>query len=192
MREFFIIAWLTLFLCAVCGIHYYINTRTLRRSKSIPHPINRADLQEEDKYNLKRFLEAQEGVYEIALEEIKSGCKRSHWMWFIFPQLYGLGYTVTAQYYAIKSIEEAKEYAKHPMLGLRLREITQAVLDSTELDIDQLLGYPDDLKLKSCMTLFYLVTGEELFQKVLEKYFGGEMCEFTVNIYNATTKGDEK
>ena len=104
--------------------------------------------------DLSRFLKAQEGDYERALGEIRSGRKRSHWMWYIFPQIQGLGFSSTAQYYAIRDLQEAKDYLAHPVLGTRLKEISSALLDLEGLSASEIFGYPDDLKLRSSMTLF--------------------------------------
>lgn len=122
--------------------------------------------------DLERFLIAQQTYYRIALQEIKSGRKRSHWMWFIFPQIAGLGYSETARYYAIKDMAEAKAYMEDYTLSSNLIEISQALLDVDSDDATAVMGWPDDLKLKSSMTLFALVKPEcEVFQKVLEKFF---------------------
>lgn len=125
--------------------------------------------------DLERFLIAQQTYYRIALQEIKSGRKRSHWMWFIFPQIAGLGYSETARYYAIKDMAEAKAYMEDYTLSSNLIEISQALLDVDSDDATAVMGWPDDLKLKSSMTLFALVKPEcEVFQKVLEKFFMGK------------------
>ena len=131
---------------------------------------------------LERFLSAQESDYVIALSEIKSGRKRSHWMWYIFPQIQGLGYSYMAQFYAIKDKEEAIAYLKHSILGKRLVEITEALLDLQENNASLIMGYPDDLKLKSSMTLFYVVSAQDIFKKVLDKYFSGELDQKTISI----------
>ena len=129
----------------------------------------------EDKYNLKRFLTAQEDVYSNALTELRSGRKRSHWMWFIFPQIDGLGHSSMAKHYSIKSLDEAEEYLKHTVLGQRLIECTQMVLQLEGRSASEIFGYPDDMKLKSSMTLFDQVSKEiSVFSLVLEKYFEGK------------------
>ncbi len=107
--------------------------------------------------SLQRFLDAQQGVYEIALSEIKKGRKRSHWMWFIFPQIHGLGFSETSRFYAIKNIHEAAEYLQHPVIGKRLIEISNALIDLPTNEAHFIFGNPDDLKLKSSMTLFALL-----------------------------------
>ena len=132
--------------------------------------------------SLERFVKAQEGSYEIALNEIKHGRKRSHWMWYIFPQIKGLGYSSTAQYYAIQDKQEAENYLKHPILSKRLMEISEELLKLDSNNASEVFGYPDDMKLKSSMTLFHCVSGNKLFQKVLEKFFDGVLDEKTVVI----------
>ncbi|MBX0333834.1 DUF1810 domain-containing protein [Pontibacter sp. HSC-14F20] len=130
--------------------------------------------------SLTRFLDAQTDSYEQALSEIKSGRKRSHWMWFIFPQVQGLGYSETAQFYAIKDLEEARLYLQHPVLGPRLVEISKAMLALEGKTANQILGNPDDLKLRSSMTLFAAVpNADPVFKNVLDKYYKGEADEKT-------------
>ena len=133
--------------------------------------------------DLSRFLDAQRYDYDTALREIRSGRKRSHWMWYIFPQIQGLGFSSTAQYYAIRDLEEAKDYLAHPVLGARLKEITAALLSLDGLSAHEIFGYPDDLKLRSCMTLFSLAAPDEpLFSDVIEKYYGGDADSRTVQL----------
>ena len=133
--------------------------------------------------DLSRFLKAQEHDYEQALREIRSGKKRTHWMWYIFPQIQGLGFSSTAQYYAIRDLEEAKDYLAHPVLGARLKEISSALLDLEGLSASEIFGYPDDLKLRSCMTLFRMADlNEPIFLEVLEKYYDGEPDFRTVDL----------
>lgn len=124
-------------------------------------------------YTLNRFLTAQERSYDAALAEIKAGRKRTHWMWYIFPQIAGLGMSSTAQYYSIQDILEAEEYMAHPVLGARLLEISRALLTLESSDATAVMGYPDDLKLRSCMTLFAQVSDDPVFEAVLDKFFGG-------------------
>ena len=131
---------------------------------------------------LERFIKAQEMDYAIALSEIKNGRKESHWMWYIFPQIKGLGFSYTAQYYAIQNQKEAEDYLAHPILGERLLEISEALLKIESNDAGRVFGYPDDMKLKSSMTLFYLVSGNDIFQKVLDKFFDGKIDEKTKNL----------
>jgi len=134
---------------------------------------------------LDRFIKAQEMDYEIALSEIKSGRKRSHWMWYIFPQMKGLGFSSTAQYYAIQNKKEAEEYLAHPVLGKRLLEISEALLEIKSNDAGRVMGYPDDMKLRSSMTLFYLVSSEDIFKKVLDKFFDGKIDKKTEELLYA-------
>lgn len=133
--------------------------------------------------DLERFLIAQQTYYRVALEEIKAGQKRSHWMWFIFPQIAGLGRSETARYYAIKNMEEAKAYMEDYTLSSNLIEISEALLEVKSNDALEVMGWPDNLKLKSSMTLFALAKPEcEVFQKVLDKFFHGERDQRTVEI----------
>ncbi len=125
--------------------------------------------------DLARFVNAQEGVYEQALEELNAGNKRSHWMWFIFPQIAGLGRTATAQRYAIADLDEARAYLAHPVLGPRLAECARALLSVQGRSATQILGTPDDLKLVSSMSLFAHAAGDPaVFRAVLDRYYGGE------------------
>lgn len=132
---------------------------------------------------LDRFLQAQDnGVYERALSEIQSGRKGSHWMWFIFPQIEGLGQSYTAQYYALTPTT-ARQYIQHPILRSRLIEISQAVRDLNVPDICVIFGYPDYLKFQSCMTLFSIVAPENpIFTQNLQLYFRGERCRHTESV----------
>ncbi|MEO8795136.1 MAG: DUF1810 domain-containing protein [Daejeonella sp.] len=133
--------------------------------------------------NLSRFLEAQENTYSSALREIKAGKKTSHWMWFIFPQIIGLGSTDYSIKYSIQSKREANAYLKHPVLGTRLIEISSALLSLNDVSAFEIFGKPDDRKLKSCMTLFSQVSGdEEVFNNVLAKYYNGELDQRTIQI----------
>lgn len=133
--------------------------------------------------DLNRFLLAQQGDYAIALTEIRAGRKRSHWMWYIFPQIAGLGYSDMAKCYAIKDLAEAADYLVHPILGKRLKEITAALLDLDTNNATQLMGSPDDLKLRSSMTLFALVEGNEsVFDAVLKKFFDGHKDPVTLQL----------
>ncbi|WP_020607238.1 DUF1810 domain-containing protein [Spirosoma spitsbergense] len=123
---------------------------------------------------LKRFLDAQSDDYNRALGEIRNGKKQSHWMWYIFPQIAGLGYSETAKFYALRDLEEAHAYLEHPVLGSRLIEIAQALLAIEGKTANQILGSPDDLKLHSCMTLFSRVApADPVFTAVLERYYNG-------------------
>ena len=129
---------------------------------------------------LTRFLTAQESAYPTALAEIKNGRKRSHWMWFIFPQIQGLGFSETSRYYAIRDAAEAQAYLRHPVLGGRLVEICEALRGLPSHDATAVLGSPDDLKLRSCLTLFAALPGASpVFQAVLGKFFNGAADEKT-------------
>ncbi len=136
-----------------------------------------------DPYNLTRFTEAQEKVYPRALAELQNGRKRSHWMWFIFPQIDGLGFSSTAKFYAIKSRDEAKAYLDHPVLGARLQECTEAVLANQDRSISEIFGYPDDLKFKSSMTLFEAVAGPgSVFEQAIDQCLGGQRDSRTLDL----------
>ncbi|HIR26670.1 MAG TPA: DUF1810 domain-containing protein [Candidatus Choladousia intestinigallinarum] len=133
--------------------------------------------------NLERFIEAQEYNYQDALKEIKSGRKCSCWMWYVFPQLAGLGRSSTAKYYGITDLQEAQDYINDPLLGARLVEISEALLALDTNDAYRVLGCPDNMKLKSSMTLFAIAAPElKVFQKVLDKYFGGERDKRTIEL----------
>ncbi len=129
----------------------------------------------EDPYNLQRFTDAQDTVYADVLIELKHGQKRSHWMWFIFPQLKGLGRTDTARHFGIASLQEARAYLDHAVLGPRLRECTRLVLQIEGRSAHQMFGSPDDLKFRSCLSLFAAAAPEgKLFQDALDKFYAGE------------------
>lgn len=143
----------------------------------------------DDPFGLARFTTAQEPVYEQALGEIRSGYKESHWMWFVFPQIDGLGSSLRAKHYAIKSLDEARQYLDHPLLGSRLRECTEAVLGAGGRSAYEIFGSLDYLKLKSCMTLFDVVAGQgSIFGQVLDKYYEGERDTRTLEILAAMKK----
>ena len=126
-------------------------------------------------YNLARFINAQRDMYDTALAEIRGGRKLSHWIWYIFPQLVGLGHSGTAQYYGINGMDEARAYLAEPLLRARLIEISEALLALEGTDANAVFGYPDVLKVRSCMTLFAAVSGglDNVFGQVLYKYYGG-------------------
>jgi uncharacterized protein (DUF1810 family) len=135
----------------------------------------------EDPYDLDRFLQAQVGDYERALAEVRGGQKRTHWMWYIFPQLDGLARSPTAKHYAIKSIAEARAYLAHPVLGPRLRECAEAAIHVEGRSATAIFGSPDDLKLRSCATLFASVSPPgSVFDRLLGKYYGGRPDEETL------------
>jgi uncharacterized protein (DUF1810 family) len=128
----------------------------------------------EDPYNLQRFVDAQAPVYDTVRAELRQGRKRSHWMWFIFPQIAGLGHSAMSMRYAVSSLAEAEAYLNHPVLGPRLRECTRLVTLVEGRTANEILGSPDDMKLQSCLTLFANAAPEDsLFRDVLEKYFDG-------------------
>ena len=136
-----------------------------------------------DPYNLDRFVQAQEGTYAQALSEIRSGRKRSHWMWFVFPQFDGLGLSATSRQYAIKSVAEAEAYLAHAILGPRLLEISTAALNVAGRTALEIFGSPDDMKLRSCATLFATVSpAGSVFDQLLERYFGGERDQRTLRL----------
>jgi uncharacterized protein (DUF1810 family) len=133
---------------------------------------------------LIRFIEAQENSYDQALTEIKSGRKKSHWMWYIFPQYKGLGLSETSKYYSIQDLDEARSYLNHPILGYRLEQITNELLQLNESNAIKIFGSPDNFKLKSSMTLFAVVNTSEdnIFKKVLDKFFKGQTDIRTLNL----------
>jgi uncharacterized protein (DUF1810 family) len=144
-----------------------------------------------DRFHLDRFVEAQAPVIETVLQELESGRKRTHWMWFVFPQLAALGRSPTAKFYGITSADEARAYLAHTLLGPRLRECTQAVLDASAPSLHALFGSPDDMKFRSCMTLFDAVDADEprLFRTALDRWCGGSADEHTLALLNETDAG---
>lgn len=133
--------------------------------------------------DLYRFIKAQEKDYSVALLEIKNGKKRSHWMWYIFPQIQGLGFSEMSVFYAIRDLQEATEFLRHPLLGQRLINICNVLLALKENDPGKILGSPDDMKLKSSMTLFAsLPDVDPVFDKILTKFFNGEKDNKTLKI----------
>ena len=134
-----------------------------------------------DEFSLSRFVEAQEGTYAAAIRELRQGRKRGHWMWFVFPQFDGLGSSAMSRRYAIASLDEARAYLAHPVLGPRLRECAEALLSFAGLSASDVFPSPDDVKLRSSMTLFDLVSPPgSLFARVLDEHFGGERDELTL------------
>jgi len=141
--------------------------------------------------SVRRFVDAQDagGAYERAITELRAGQKRSHWMWFVFPQIAGLGHSEMARHYAISSIEEARVYACDPILGPRLRECARALLETEGRTAQQVLGEIDALKLRSSMTLFSLAAPDEpLFSSILDRYFDGEVDEVTLRLLRSRAK----
>lgn len=142
-------------------------------------------------FNLDRFKKAQACDYAIALSEIKNGRKQSHWMWYIFPQLKDLGFSSMAEFYGIDGLAEAKAYIADDLLRGRLVEISEVLLNVPSSDAREVMGYPDDLKLKSCMTLFMVAAPEiDVFAKVLEKFFGGEKDLKTLEMVKRSKEPD--
>ncbi len=145
-------------------------------------------MEPDDPFDLNRFVTAQQSVYARALAEVRSGAKRTHWMWFVFPQLDGLAFSAMAARYAIKSRNEAEAYLRHPILGPRLEECCEAALSVEGRTANQIFGDPDDLKLRSCATLFALAakntfgTPPSVFERVLQKYFDGVPDEQTLRL----------
>ena len=136
-----------------------------------------------DPAGLDKFVTAQERDYSTALREIQNGRKRSHWIWYIFPQLQGLGFSQTAQYYGIRDLEQARDYMAHPVLGAHLVEISEALLALESSNPGAVMGYPDDLKLCSSMTLFELAAPDQpVFGKVLDKFYGGRRDPLTLRL----------
>lgn len=136
---------------------------------------------------LIRFLDAQNQMYLTALAEVRNGHKESHWMWFVFPQIKGLGFSETAKFYGIADLEEAEAYLAHPVLGKHLIEISEALLQINDKTVTEIFGTPDDMKLRSCMTLFSKVPGtDDIFEKVLNKYFGGSFDDYTEELLQKT------
>ena len=134
-----------------------------------------------DPYNLQRFVDAQNGVFDTALAELRAGSKQSHWMWFIFPQLGGLGRSPTAQFYAIASLDEAHAYLAHPLLGRRLRQSIEALLPCAgKRSVEQILGAVDAMKLRSSLTLFDRISPDDLFGRALDDFFAGAPDERTL------------
>jgi uncharacterized protein (DUF1810 family) len=136
-----------------------------------------------DRFNLARFVSAQEDSYDVALAEVTRGRKHSHWMWFIFPQLRGLGRSSTAQFYGIGGAEEARAYLDHPVLGPRLIAVSEAALAVEGRSATEIFGSPDDMKLRSCATLFAQVSNRgSVFHKILDKYYGGKPDSCTLGL----------
>ena len=140
-------------------------------------------------YNLQKFVKEYETDYDTALREIRNGRKESHWMWYIFPQLKGLGMSYMAEYFGMSGIDEAKAFLNDPYLGIRIKEISSALLSLKTNDALAVMDYPDNLKLKSSMTLFALASdsdtsNENVFKQVLDKYFNGEYDNLTIELLN--------
>jgi uncharacterized protein (DUF1810 family) len=151
--------------------------------QELPGKVNKQPRDPADPWDLNRFVQAQNGVYERALAELSAGQKRTHWMWFIFPQIDGLGFSSTTRFYAIKSVEEAHLYLDHPRLGSRLRACVEAILSVQGRSAGEIFPYPDNLKLKSSLTLFAAVAEPaSVFDHALERFFDGERDIRTLEI----------
>jgi len=132
---------------------------------------------------LDRFLKAQESTYRQAFAEIEAGRKKSHWIWYIFPQLAGLGFSENSKYYGITDLAEAEHFLQHPVLGSRLIDVSNVLLKHSTNDAHKIFGSPDDMKVKSCMTLFSLIPGSDgVFDKVLDKFFNGAKDQKTLRL----------
>lgn len=141
-----------------------------------------------DRFHLQRFLDAQQPVFDKVCTELDEGRKRTHWMWFIFPQIQGLGHSEMARTFAISSLKEAQAYLQHPILGARLRKCSQLVANIQGRTIEEIFGYPDDLKFHSCMTLFAqaaIAPDNQIFLECMRKYFGGKLDSITLNLLSS-------
>jgi uncharacterized protein (DUF1810 family) len=146
-----------------------------------------------DPFDLDRFVEAQAFVYDSALSEIERGRKRTHWMWYIFPQLEGLGSSATSRHYSIKSLEEARAYLQHPVLGARLLACANAVVELEGRSMSDVFGTPDDLKLRSCATLFAFVSPPgSVFERILDKHYRSRRDERTLELLAALAAADRR
>lgn len=180
--------WVTRVGCGIAGYHDDEMAQFFREAlgmKNVCLPKSFVDaLSGNDvNYDLERFLQAQDSgwrSYNDALKEIKEGKKLSHWIWYVFPQIKGLGHSYNSEFYGISGKDEAKAYLEHSVLGQRLREISKALLECSNPSADDILGFPDVLKVKSCMTLFDLVSPNDIFKDVLDKYYEGKTCEKTL------------
>ena len=174
--------------CGIAGYHdeemaQYFKAALDLKNVSLPKSFVDALGGGEVNYDLDRFIKAQDSgwaTYSGALSEIKEGHKRGHWIWYVFPQIKGLGHSYNSEFYGISSKHEAIAYLEHPELGKRLREITRALLDCSNPSAFNILGFPDVLKVQSCMTLFDLVSPNDIFNEVLEKYYEGKRCDKTI------------
>lgn len=131
---------------------------------------------------LERFVKAQKRDYRFALEEVRAGKKQSHWIWYIFPQMYGLGHSCYANLYGIRDKKEAEEYLKHKVLGKRLREITMALLEHDACSAEDIFGNLDAMKVRSSMTLFDIVSPEDIFDEILNKFYANQRCDITIRM----------
>lgn len=148
-------------------------------------------MNDNDRYNIQRFTDAQKGIYELTLQELKNGEKRSHWMWFIFPQLKSLGRSEMSKYYGISGKEEAIEYFKNPILSNRYLECCHTLLALKNDNPFEIFGLVDSLKLQSSLTLFYLSTSKKVILDTLNKFFDGRFCENTVEMIKDTNQHEK-
>jgi uncharacterized protein (DUF1810 family) len=146
------------------------------------------ELNKADRFNLRRFINAQELVYAVVLGELEQGSKHTHWMWYVFPQADGLGSSSMARQFAIRSREETIAYHGHPVLGERLRECTSAVLQHKDRTAHRIFGSPDDMKFLSCMTLFELASHELLYARAIDQFYGGQRDSKTIAIWSTWSK----
>ncbi len=162
------------------GIGSCERERLVFRSGALPCRLENRFMS--DPYDLQRFVDAQKDVFDAVCAELAAGRKRGHWMWFIFPQLKGLGRSSTAQFYGISGREEAEEYLRHPVLGQRLRRCTQLLLGVQGRSISEIVGSPDDMKFRSCMTLFAEVAQDkQVFVEAVKKYYDGKFDDWTLS-----------
>jgi len=171
--------------CGIAGYHddemaQFFKDALELKNVSLPKSFVEALGGGETKYDLDRFIEPQDYAYAAALREIKGGQKQGHWIWYIFPQIKGLGHSYNSEYYGISNLGEARAYLEHPVVGVRLKEITQALLECANKTADEIFGFPDVLKVRSCMTLFDLVSPNGIFNEVLYKYYEGQRCDKTI------------
>ena len=171
--------------CGIAGYHddemaQFFKDALRMKNVCLPKSFVDAISGSEVNYNLERFLKAQEIMYPLALKEIKEGKKMGHWIWYVFPQIKGLGHSYNSEFYGISGKDGAKAYLEHPVLGARLREITQALLNCGNPSADDILGFPDVLKVRSCMTLFDLVSPNDIFNEVLFHFYESQRCEKTI------------
>ena len=171
--------------CGIAGYHddeiaqFFVGALELK-NVSLPKSFVNALGGGEVHYDLDRFLEPQQSVYATALEKVRGGQKQGQWMWYIFPQIKGLGHSYNSEFYGVSGKEEAKAYLDHPILGQRLREMTQALLECNNKNAEDIFGFPDVLKVRSCMTLFDMVSPNDIFKQVLDKYYDGKPCDKTI------------
>jgi len=171
--------------CGIAGYHddemaQFFKDALELKNVSLPKSFVEALGGGETKYDLDRFIEPQDYAYAAALREIKGGQKQGHWIWYIFPQIKGLGHSYNSEYFGISNLGEARAYLEHPVVGVRLKEITQALLECANKTADEIFGFPDVLKVRSCMTLFDLVSPNDIFNEVLYKYYKGQRCDKTI------------